>query len=376
LDIPQSLINGDPSIYRLLIDVEPVTAGTELYGDDNLTLNGGLHAIVNQFGTISFKGVSRTGATIKYHDPVSHDLVTLGFKGAGHGEISLDNGIADLSISATTASSQLMLTTAGHASFHQLDVTDTIGTLNLRAASFDGPMAISGGAKTVLLGDVGGDNLLSIGAFLPLNAQKLSLTLGRATDLSIESSQAIGTFSAIDWRDTTGSDDSLLAPSIGTLKITGSKTPSVAGDFEANVTTYGEQALGSISVAGAIRNATIKTNGNIGAVNVGGMEHSNIFAGVSGRPNTLADFAEPHSIGSFTVHAIAGVANQFVDSQVAAAKISKIVVRGVEPDDSGTKFGFIADKVESYFREGFGHLSNLAAAKTADSSTDYELVIL
>jgi hypothetical protein len=199
-------------------------------------------------------------------------------------------------------------------------------------------------------GDANGDTLLSVGTFSTTNPQKVAITLGHAQDFSVECLQPISTFTATDWLNTNGTADHLYAMSIGSVKITGNTASNVAGDLDANVVTYGDQTLGSVSVAGFVRNATIEAAyGSIGTVDVGGLDHSNVFAGIDSRPSALADLANAHSIGSFTMHTIENVTNQFIDSQVAAASISKIVARGVvDTQNGGTAFGFVAHKVGSY----------------------------
>jgi hypothetical protein len=279
---------------------------------------------------------------------------------------------AKLLLSGTTFASQLKLSANGAATLSQVDITNAIGKVDFRVVSDLGDVSLAGGAKNLTFADVSGDSRLTIGA--PDSSQSVSIKLGRVADLIIESSQAIKSLQAIDWRDTTGANDTIAAPSLSSLKIQGSKT--VRGDFEADLETFTSARLGSITVAGLISNATIKAHGDIGAITAGGMVDSNVFAGTDERPDSLTDFDTIQTIQSVTIKGVSGVANAFVDSQVAAAVISKIVVRDVDGTSGDSDFGFVADKVANYTRIGEPRLKNLTEAGIEDELGKYKLLIL
>jgi hypothetical protein len=233
----------------------------------------------------------------------------------------------------------------------------------------------------VNLGSLPGESRLTIGS--PLVPQPVSIRLGQVEDLSIDCSQPISSLTAIEWKNVTkpsdvpaGVDDSIIAPSISSLKITGSKTPGIRGDFEANLETITSAKLSNISIAGLVNNATIHTRGDIGKVTVGGLIHSNIFAGTDARPDALTDFEANRTIQSLTIKELSGVTTQFVDSQIAASIINAIALRGVEGTSGDSPFGIVADKVGKYSRDGAHKLSKLGDPATLDKVGNYELLIL
>jgi hypothetical protein len=131
--------------------------------------------------------------------------------------------------------------------------------------------------------------------------------------------------------------------------------------------------LSNITVAGAVDTSTIRTSGDIGKITVGDLIESNIFAGTDGRPASLTDFDTIQTIQSLTIKGSDGT---FVDSQVAAAVINKISVRGVATASGDSDFGFVADKVGKYSRIGGDKLSKLDEPATKDEVGNYKLVIL
>jgi len=109
-------------------------------------------------------------------------------------------------------------------------------------------------------------------------------------------------------------------------------------------------ALASLSVAGWIRDTLITTAGHVGSIIAGGMERSDIFAGLSlaALPDDTGDFLSQCRIKSFTVKGIkqdGAYVESFIDSNVAAWQILKASVREVRTDntpDGGTTFGIVA----------------------------------
>jgi peptidyl-prolyl cis-trans isomerase A (cyclophilin A) len=423
VNLHTDLIKGSIDDYRLLVEIKPATGTTqELFTDDNVAVDGGVHVLTNQFGTIDLSSSGfgkRTNVKLTYLDPVTAKLVTLSLKGPGTGQVTLDEGDealgdeqAELLVTGTTTKSQIKLAATGDLAFSQIDVPSFVGKIDFGILDKTGNIALSGGAKTVIFGDVDGESRLTIGTPTSLPpASPVSIKFGRVTDLTVESSQAIKSLQAIEWRDTEGADDSILAPSLSTLKITGDKKSSVAGNFEANLNVFGSSKVSNISVAGLVNNATIhatseiakisaggfagssifatklsnitvagavdtstiRTSGDIGKITVGDLIESNIFAGTDGRPASLTDFDTIQTIQSLTIKGSDGT---FVDSQVAAAVINKISVRGVATASGDSDFGFVADKVGKYSRIGGDKLSKLDEPATKDEVGNYKLVIL
>jgi hypothetical protein len=194
----------------------------ELFTDDNVSVDGGAHILTNQFGTLDFSPNfgKRTNVKLNYIDPKTHQEVTLSLKGPGTGQVLLDEGdteidgdeSAELLVTGTTLKSQLKITSDGAAEFGQIDVTSVIGKVDFGIVDKPGNVALSGGAKTVVFGDISSESRLTIGTTASGSGTPVSIKLGRVADLSIESSHLIKSLQAIDWRDTTGADDSITAP--------------------------------------------------------------------------------------------------------------------------------------------------------------------
>jgi hypothetical protein len=114
------------------------------------------------------------------------------------------------------------------------------------------------------------------------------------------------------------------------LTVTGSKTPVIAGDFEAGlvVTGVGQPAnkavLGTVSVAGMVRDATWTVTGSIGTMTVGKLLNVNLeMTGVLFKSLTVkaaAGFTDPVFINS----------NIEVNGTLLSAKLGK-----VQTDNSG-----------------------------------------
>jgi hypothetical protein len=241
------------------------------------------------------------------------------------------------------------------------------------------------GVQTLNLGDVSGDQVFTLGRLPSTATAGTTLNFGRVRDISIDSNQPIASLNAVEWLDTNAVTDRIVTPGLSVLNIAGRTDAAtgvtlVRGDFEADVVVEGTATVKSIRVAGLLHDSVITTAGNIGAVRVGGMVSSSIFAGVEDaiRPDAKTDFSTPRrSIGSFVITpALASLTDRFADSQVAAAKIGSIVVRGVDTDSSADPYGFVADKVTSYRRVDGPSATDLAAPQVFDSLGNYSVTIV
>jgi hypothetical protein len=262
-------------------------------------------------------------------------------------------------------------------SLNGVQFDDVIGTAKLGNVDVSGLIAASGGVKTLTLGNLTGESLLLIGPVLPDNSVTTTITLGNVTDFSMESDMPIASLTAGSWIDTAGSvKNSISAPSLGTLKVN--------GNFNANVTLTDDVPTTAITVTGRMENAIFTTMGNIGAVNVGALISSSIFAGTDARPASLADFTGARTIQSFNITGVGS--GLFANSQVAAQTLGTIKVDDVTPGATGSDVGFIADVIQSYSRAASpGHpafsKSNLGKLNTVDNLVvddlgDYEVKVL
>ena len=270
----------------------------------------------------------------------------------------------------------------GTFNLHNITVNDatskeSLAKIDAKTTNLAGNLTVTGTIASVALGNVTGPAAFTIGAAAK-PADKVAITLGKVTNLAINSSTPIASLSMIDWSDTNAADV-VTAPWIGTLNVVGSKTDATLGDFEANLNLTGVSApkgvtlakftakkdlassnwnivgnVGAVSVGGAIGNSQLRVTGNAGAVTAASMTDSLLFAGVAnnvaGLPASLADFSAASTIASLTLKGTASAS--FVRSMVAAKVLTKISLKAVEPGNGGTTFGFAADKIAQYSRQG------------------------
>ncbi len=383
VQVPAQLVLDPNKVYRVIAEVVPSAelAANELFADDNVALNGNHHKILNDFGAVN----GRANVPVTYMD-ADGDRVTFTLTGGGTAELIRDSANhVDLHLAGTTPKSRLSATIAksaagdGRATLNDISFDAALGTAALGLFDVDGFIAASGGVAALTLGDLGtltgptGPGTLVLGAFAPNPLTKAAITLGRVHNHSIESSMPIASLSAVEWIDTTAARSSVL--SLGRLAIT-------RGDFQGDLDIGGDAPLASLSVAGFLKNSSITTAGNIGAVVLGGIDHSSLFAGVTARPTALGDFVNSRTLSSFTIKGGAGLTGDlFIESQVAAEKIGAIVVRNVS-GAGASDFGFVADAIQSYNRIGGPRLSRLdnparfTPASEADSVGEHYLVTI
>jgi hypothetical protein len=188
--------------------VTPVgTAPDQLFTDDDAGIDSDQHALANRFGTFTLSVAEknengqtirnlnfgkRNGATLSYID-ADGDLVKLRMEGAGSGEVSTSGGILDLAMTGTKADSKLKVNVTGagdgRLDFRNIDVSQSIGSVPLGLADITGRVVFSGGARTVVLGDVNSDSPLILGAFSS-STTRANISLGSVQDLSILSQNA------------------------------------------------------------------------------------------------------------------------------------------------------------------------------------------
>ena len=370
--------------HRILAEVK-TSAGstlTELFTDDNNAIDGDLHSLVNQFGEVAVQNFGSRIIPKFIYSEADGDKVVLRIAGGGTATLTRDGADIDLRVAGTHLESVLTAETkagGGRIAIEDINITDPIGTVGFSRVDSDGFINVSEGVRRLELGSLSGGHTLVLGALLPDNTTPATIKLRKVIDVSLESSQPIASLTARQWLDTTGADDRILAPSLGRLNITGApangNAPAVAGDFEANL-IVDRGAIGSIHIAGFLRNATVTlAKSNIGTVSLGGMDNADFFVGTTSRPDSASDFIKIRTIESFTVgENDTGV--RFRDSQVAAANFGTISVTGVDGSSGSAPFGFVADKVATYKRTAGPTGTNLTTPQTFDPLTNYSLTIL
>lgn len=387
LSIAPGVIGDETVGYRILARVTPLS-GSQLLDltDDDVASLGRTHALFNQFGTLQVgtgtSAIVRSGvalhAVIDDGNPATTDPVaTFTLRGDGNGRLVKSGGDYNLSITGTDADSRVTaITTRGQRiELHDITVAGGLSVANLGAVDLDGTAAFGGGVRRLVLGDLTGPGVLTIGALLPANNLPSTVTLGSVRDYAFESAMPIGSLTAREWLDTGGVKETLSFHTLGRLNITGA-SGGVRGDLQADVEVTAGVVTG-IRVAGFLDGSVITTIGDIGSVVLGGMRGSSLFAGTSARPAMLADFFSESTISTFVISGIRGFTGDlFADAQVAAHDIGAISVRQVAPANGGEAFGFVADAIRSYNRIGGARLARLDAPGSFDTAGDYRVAVL
>ena len=391
VQILTSLAPNEGELFGLIARIVPEgeLATDERFSDDNIGFDGGRHELLNRFGTFSsinntFSFGTRTNAVLTYGDADANGqqtLVTWSMKGAGSGRVTPDgSGGVLLETFPTSTQSTLNVKVgkgAAHAVVERAEFQNALGTANLGSVDLADYLFASNGVKKLTLGDVKGQATMLIGAFPPDNTTKTTLKFGRIQDLSLESSMPIASLTAVEWLDTAGTaNDYIRTIGLDTLKITGAK--NVRGDFEADLRNDDSSVIKSLSVAGFVNNATIRTFGDVGTVTFGGMNASNLFLGVSERPDDVSDFGDALTLKSFTIKGTTGFGDVlfFSDSQVAAATLGTVKVKGVDTASGDSDFGFVADAIKSYNRTGIKTARNVTLPGIIDEQENYSAVVL
>jgi cyclophilin family peptidyl-prolyl cis-trans isomerase len=404
--VPPELVAEEGLTYRVLAKVTPLNDSTILSGTtgDDVARLSGQHGLFNRAGAFTAEAaldnsgriqftdfssgqtpqtVGRSGsAVLKYvqddGNPDTVDpLVSVAVKGPGAAKVT--PGEYDLFVGGTTAASKLTATVVSGQSrvlFDDIAIDSVIGTVDFGKVDVRGNVALSGGVQTLKLGNLPGPGLLTIGAYLPANTTKATVTLGRVQDYSFESYMPVRSLTAVEWLDSDDLPETLSFLSLDTLSITGAKNVA-RGDLQASVEVVGGTSVGSITVAGFLTASTVTTVGNIGSITLGGIEQSSVFAGTTARPAELDDFSAARTLSKFTIKGIAGyVGDLFIDSQVAAQTLGSVSVQKIGTTGSAGAFGFVADVIKSYNRGGGSRLSNQSLPGTFDGTGDYSVTVL
>lgn len=193
----------------------------------------------------------------------------------------------------------------------------------------------------------GGDGAVTVGGLT--SDGSLGSVGGRSVDLA--GTLAVdGTIGRADVRNVAGA--TIAAGSILRLAIAGAMTDStvtLTDSFNAVV-----PALGTFAVTGLMTGSRVTAAGNVGAVQVGGMADSQIYAGRAGTdvfPDNAGDFAaDPVTIAKVTLGTRRSAGPTFDNSVVAARNFGTVSLGRVDTDNAdngGAAFGVVADRFAS-----------------------------
>lgn len=175
--------------------------------------------------------------------------------GEGFGDLTVGGGTVDLLFTGTDAKTKTGVSGAkgGDGRVNLRDVTSPtpLGLLNLVAANLSGNVSLPGGVDTLGLGDVGGaGKSITIGP--EVSGKGVGIQLGRVNDLDLTSQAGIRVLKIVDWQNPNVDPDTITAPFLTKLDVTGNKKAAVTGNFAASLFLDGVNAKGQ-----SIDNATL-----------------------------------------------------------------------------------------------------------------------
>lgn len=197
-----------------------------------------------------------------------------------------------------------------------------LGSLQAPLVKLGSTLDIEGGLRRLTLNDCRGDygNALIIGSTATKQKVSLTVTLGRARDVLLQSQTPILNLTATEWvKSDAGWANLLIVKSIGAVKTIGSKPLSLAGDFIADITIANNPgprtlAIGPVNVAGQL-GGKWSINGSVSSIRA-----------ASFRSDWIADFTQ----GDSTTGQVASLTSTLGNfaSDVTARSIGSVSVKG------------------------------------------------
>jgi len=368
-----------PGQYWLIALVDAAGAVAEVNEANNAAVSGQVQESAWKFGSLN----GQKGVALKLAD-ANGSAVTFSIKGPGQGEV-FGPGLQRVVITGTDATSVITMTTGArgvHANVGDIVVNGFARGIDAADVTLLGNLDVTGGLSFLELYDVADDHQINIGA--PANPkQAVNISMNRAKNVSITSLTPIGKLSAIEWLDD-GAPNTVLAPSIAKLDITGRKAypkwglPAIAGHFETDLMLTGilpagakvpkailgaarvagnlngvewdiTGGVGKFAVIGTAAGCSVRATGSFGGVQLGAAFGTDflagIAAGVAANAVTAADFANPFAtIKSVTIKGWklpkgAAVPRFFGDSSFSAAQIGSVKLLNAVFANGGQEFG-------------------------------------
>lgn len=358
-------IDGDFADKTFSVTINPNDGLSE--GDETIHLtlsspSGGAILAAQSTSVLTIAKNSPLASGVPFTD-ADGDQVTLKLSGPGTLNYYLTDGkgpIAEIDLAGTDPLKSTLSVAVkkmggdGRTQIDEIVETDGTGLKSLALAKADlvgGGININGFVGSLAVGAIPNGGDIALAGPPPKAGQTMKITagvIGDGTDISIAGAP-LGSLTAIS----VGAG-SIVAPSVGTIIIKGKPKagaiPAIPGDFKSNLTIAGTNlapkvpALKLLHVAGAVSGSTITvgsgagTNGDVGAITVGSFVNSTLFAGYTGPTDGSGTFNLPSTIGTFTV---SGASKAFAHSYVIATNFNNVSLATVDPDNSGTKFGFL-----------------------------------
>ena len=151
------------------------------------------------------------------------------------------------------------------------DIVVTNGSLRSIVApnvKLAGDVRVDGTLSKLQLGGIEAGHLVVVGGD-PAGRNTLAMDLGVVGDLQVTSQTPLKSVQVVEWLDGDGTRDTITAPSISRIVVTGDRRTDEPGDFDANLVLTGTEkgrSLGRMDVKGAITGGEWQVTGDIGTI--------------------------------------------------------------------------------------------------------------
>jgi hypothetical protein len=368
---------GDPAATSAsALTSDPATVSLSVYRKQHFTSKTKAHYV----------DASGNKVTVSLSGPGSGDLYFVADGGpasapdSGDGYLVAAEPPADaraLVLNETTAASRVMITTAPSArtTIQDIIINGALASLTGRTTDLAGDIAATGAAPRIALGDVKGPSEIRVNTRLIALARptQLSMTFRDVADCSIDTGGlAIGSLRVARWLNTDGKADTIQAPGLNTLMVTGrtvySKAGStrIAGDFEASLNLSGllpagRSALSLARISGNLADAAWDIGGAVGALHVGsvGDDFAGTFAGKIGSLSAGGNLS-----GRWTARSIGGI---LVCGSLVGADVT--LTQGAAPESRAAALGYMCVRkwIDTSSLKSAGTIGSIAAGAIRDS---------
>jgi hypothetical protein len=372
--VSENYRGGSVATFTITLDAPSATAVTVGYATSNGAATAG-EDYTAATGSVTF-APGETTKTVTV--PVTADAAAEGAEPFFLNVAVLDGtnvAVADDQGAATIENQQVL--SVGFSGAQRAVYTDMDGTpvvISLRGPG-GGQLLLLGDAQReavgiTLTGTTGASTLLVRGdtSIGDVNISGALKGIGGATLDLLGNVTATGPLARVQVRSM-ADGHTITAPALGAL--------IARGNFSGDVNVG---SLGTLTVAGTLLNADVRSAGAIGAVRAGAARGSRVFAGVRAEvvdlPDALDDFANPAAmIRSVTIKGRAAGAGTFADTLISAPSVGRVVLGTPETANGGRPFGIAADVLKSV-TAGTIRLANLTAPGQSKTEGDFLLRIL
>jgi len=414
--------DAEPGSDYLIADVDTADAIDELSEANNVAATGEPGTVAWQFGEVGDRRNVRLILNDAQDRPVLYRLLGPGTGEIGwHGDHPC---ITVTGSDPRTLLTITPLTRGAEATVDTITIQGDARGIVAPKVDLDGDVSVHGAMGRLVMDDTSANRTHRIEIWTDPGERTappalLSIALDQAYNLSVESHDlGLGAITATAWASSAGPMPHIQADSVSVIRIRGRRAnprrhlEAVDGDFVSDLNLSGRHlvgrraalnglivagdamghdwwlhsagairtagdlrvdsvtfdaetegpalAAGKIVVGGRMQDTDLRSNGNVGAVVIGEMHQSNLFAGVAnaidGRlPNPNSEFERSTTIKRVVITGIRGEDYRggerfaMTQSYIAAESIGSARVVYARADNDGDPFGFAAAHVRSFF---------------------------